>query len=162
MLSKHSRSTARFPEFKVNDLTISRWWFLTRWWFPIVLIFTPTSLGKWCNLTNVFQRAWKHRVVKGEWPLHALVSLLTSLWGFKRCVYRQSQQPDAKVFLPWGCSDLESKVWFLIDFGMFWQLEHGNFSSLWWAVLTSWYMILWSYIHFLHFLNIFGTSPMSF
>ncbi len=36
---------------------------------------------------------------------------LTWLWGFKRCVYRQSQQPDAKNLLPWGL--LRSlQVWF--------------------------------------------------
>ena len=35
----------------------------TRWWFQIFFIFTP-YLGKWSNLTNIFQVAWNHQLVQ--------------------------------------------------------------------------------------------------
>ena len=33
----------------------------TRWWFQIFFIFTPTWVGKWSNLTNIFQMGWNHQ-----------------------------------------------------------------------------------------------------
>ena len=30
----------------------------TRWWFQVILIFTPTWGNKWSNLTNMFQMGW--------------------------------------------------------------------------------------------------------
>ena len=34
---------------------------VTSWWFQIGFIFTP-YLGKWSNLTNIFQMGWNHRL----------------------------------------------------------------------------------------------------
>ncbi len=37
---------------------------IPRWWFQIFFIFIPTwgYLGKWSNLTNIFQRGWNHQL----------------------------------------------------------------------------------------------------
>ena len=35
---------------------------MPRWWFQIFVIFTP-YLGKWSNLTNLFQMGWNHQLV---------------------------------------------------------------------------------------------------
>ena len=35
----------------------------TRWWFQVFFIFTPNYLGKWSNLTNIFQLGWNHQLV---------------------------------------------------------------------------------------------------
>ena len=35
----------------------------TCWWFQIFFIFTPI-LGKWSNLTNIFQMGWNHQLEK--------------------------------------------------------------------------------------------------
>ena len=34
---------------------------ITRWWFHFFL-FSPRSLGKWSNLTSIFQMGWKHQL----------------------------------------------------------------------------------------------------
>ena len=36
---------------------------LSRWWFQIFFMFTPNYLGKWSNLTHIFQMGWKHQLV---------------------------------------------------------------------------------------------------
>ena len=37
-----------------------RW---SRWWFQIWFYFLPRKLGKWSNLTNMFQMSWNHQLV---------------------------------------------------------------------------------------------------
>ena len=38
-----------------DEKNISKWW-----WFQIFVIFTP-YLGKWSNLTNIFEMGWNHQ-----------------------------------------------------------------------------------------------------
>ena len=34
-----------------------------RWWFQIFFMFTPIYLGRWSNLTHIFQMGWNHQLV---------------------------------------------------------------------------------------------------
>ena len=43
-----------------TQLLISRWW---RWWFQIFFYFHP-YLGKWSNLTSIFQMGWNHHLIR--------------------------------------------------------------------------------------------------
>ena len=38
----------------------------TRWWFQIFFYFHP-YLGRWSNLTNIFQMGWNHQLVLYDW-----------------------------------------------------------------------------------------------
>ena len=39
---------------------------ITRWWFQLFCFFHP-YLGKWSNLTNIFQMGWNHQLVISFW-----------------------------------------------------------------------------------------------
>ena len=43
-------------------VVITRCIFVTGWWFQAFLIFNP-YLGKWSNLTDIFQMGWNHQLV---------------------------------------------------------------------------------------------------
>ena len=49
-----------------------------RWWFHF-LEFSPRFLGRWSNLTNVFQLGWNHQLRSLWWP----ISIPTKMWPLK-------------------------------------------------------------------------------
>ncbi len=58
----------------------------TRWWFQI--FFFHPYLGKWSNLTSIFQTGWNHQLEN-----HALDLYLKFILGFS---------PSNFIFSPWG------------------------------------------------------------
>ena len=69
-----------------------RWIYISRWWFQIFLVggfeqflFSPGSLGRWSNLTHIFQMGWNHQL-----------DFLFSPWKLEK--YGEMIQLDQKWF----------------------------------------------------------------
>ena len=58
MSEKHSKSQKRGQTAKLSGDYI----YLSRWWFQMFFIYHP-YLGKWSQLTNIFQMGWNHHLV---------------------------------------------------------------------------------------------------
>ena len=76
----------------------------TRWWFQIAFIFTPT-LGRWSNVTHIFQTGWNYQL---EYHLTWLeVVLSENFWDGKN---------DSKRFHP---EKTVGKWWSALGFCLF-------------------------------------------
>ena len=79
---------------------------LSRWWQLKHFLFLPRSLGKWSNLTNIFQMGWNHQLVmvlkllqlrlstdwKGIFLTHQLVFGNSSIAALHNSVWKDTSQ----------------------------------------------------------------------
>ena len=77
-------------------VVITRCIFVTGWWFQAFLIFNP-YLGKWSNLTNIFQMGWNHQLVCNAcFPFDS--SILPLVFGTDRGISKEIMTDPSKSF----------------------------------------------------------------
>ena len=104
--SKTIEPTASYVNWEVRSVNVITSFhqkcltFKTRWWQLKYFLFSLRTLGKWSNLTNIFQMGWNHQLEK-LWNIDVLFNWFTTSYvnenSFKKCWIQEENTPEISI-----------------------------------------------------------------